>query len=240
MRWNRSLTAVWLSLGVIAGCAVPPTPAIGAGDDPGTARWTIGPGLVECVGVGPMWCLQYRDTPGGAWKSFHGRIEGFEFRPGHETDLVVRSVPVPNPPADAPNRRVVMVREIERRPLTVTSLPQALQGAWQLVAMPGVASVSGPRGPITMSFEAPGRLAGQSAVNRYSSHVDAAAGWMRVSSAVSTRMAGPPEAMMLESEFLARLQRAGVWRVDGDVLRLRDAGGAELMSLRRAAPGSAS
>ena len=240
MGWTRSLTAVWLSFGVIAGCAIPPTPAVGAGDDPGTARWTIGPGLVECVGVGPMWCLQYRDALDGPWKAFYGRIEGFEFRPGYETDLVVRSVPVPNPPADAPNRRVVMVRELERRPLAATVLPQALVGAWQLVAMPGVASVAGPRGPITMTFEAPGRLTGQSAVNRYSSHVDAADGWMRVSGAVSTRMAGPQEAMMLESEFLARLQRAGVWRVQGELLRLRDAAGAEWMSLRRAAQGSVS
>ena len=55
-------------------------------------RWTIGPSLVECSGVGPMWCLQYRDAPDGAWKRHYGRIEGFEFRPGDEVELAVRDV----------------------------------------------------------------------------------------------------------------------------------------------------
>jgi heat shock protein HslJ len=52
-----------------------------------------------------------------------------------------------------------------------------------------------------------------------------------------TRMAGPPEAMALEGAFLGRLQRAGHWRVAGDRMRLLDAAGVELMSLRRLAPG---
>jgi heat shock protein HslJ len=79
-----------------------------------------------------------------------------------------------------------------------------------------------------------------SGVNRYGARVDAGPGWLRVGGAMSTRMAGPPEAMALESEFLSRLQRAGGWRIDGDRLRLLDAKGLELMTLRRAAPGSAS
>jgi len=53
-------------------------------------------------------------------------------------------------------------------------------------------------------------------------------------------MAGPPEAMALEREFLGRLQRAGHWRVDADRLRLLDAAGGELMSLRRVASGQGS
>ena len=201
-------------------------------------RWTIGPSLVECSGVGPMWCLQYRDAPDGAWKRHYGRIEGFEFRPGDEVELAVRFEAVPRPPADAPSRRTVAVRELARRTLTADTLPAALAGsAWQLDAMPGatLAPAGGGVAP-TLRFEAAARASGGSGVNRFGARVDAGDGWLRVASPMVTRMAGPPEAMALEAEFLGRLQRAGHWRVAGDRLRLLDAAGAELMSMRRAAP----
>jgi len=225
---------------LLAACAAPgPTASAAAGSGSAqTLRWTIGPAFVDCVGVAPTFCLEYRDAPDGPWKRFHGVIEGFEFRP----DILVRQEPIPRPPADAPSHRTILVREIERRPLSSSSLPAPLAGtAWQLVAMPGAElAPAGARGPLTLGFDAAGRVAGMSGVNRYGAHVDAGPGWLRVGGAMSTRMAGPPEAMALESEFLSRLQRAGGWRIDGDRLRLLDAKGLELMTLRRAAPGSAS
>lgn len=201
-------------------------------------RWTIGPALVECTGVGPMWCLQYRDAPDGAWKRHYGRIEGFEFRPGDEVELAVRFEAVPRPPADAPSRRAVAVGELARRTLTTETPPVALAGsAWQLDAMPGATvALAGARGTPTLRFDATPRASGESGVNRFGARVDAGDGWLRVASPMVTRMAGPPEAMALEAEFLGRLQRAGHWRVAGDRLRLLDAAGAELMTLRRAAP----
>ena len=208
----------------------------------GTQRWTVGPSLVECTGVAPMWCLQYRDAPGGSWKRHYGLIEGFEFRPGDETDLLVRFEAVPTPPADASSRRTLLVRELERRTLPGGPLPAALAGsAWQLEAMPGarVAAI-GLRGAPTLSFDDAGRVSGDAGVNRFGARVDAGEGWMRVSAPMLTRMAGPPDAMALEAEFVGRLQRAGHWRVEADRLRVLDAGGDELMSLRRAAPGQGS
>jgi hypothetical protein len=228
----------------LAAC-VAPGPAAATAADSGSQqalRWTIGPALVDCVGVAPIFCLQYRDAPDGPWKRFYGGIEGFEFRPGDETDILVRQEPIPRPPADAPSRRTILVREIERRPITSTSLPPLLAGtAWQLVSMPGAEpAAAGTRGPLTLGFDATARVAGMSGVNRYGARVDAGPGWLRVSGAMSTRMAGPPEAMALESEFMSRLQRAGGWRADSERLRLLDAKGLELMVLRRAAPGSGS
>lgn len=218
--------------------AAPPAAAPGGVEE--GLRWTIGPALVDCVGVAPTVCLTFRDTPEGPWKRFFGEIEGFEFRPGHETDVLVRQVPVPRPPADAPSRRTVLIREIQRRPITTSTLPAALAGtSWQLDAMQGATvPATGARGPVTLGFDAAARVAGMSGVNRYGAHVDAGLDWLRVSGAISTRMAGPPEAMAFESEFLARLQQAGGWRIVGDRLRLLDAKGLELMALRRATPGS--
>jgi heat shock protein HslJ len=245
--------AIAASCGILAGCAsaaTGPSSAAPAEALPSTSvpsptepsmrpgepmRWTVGPALVDCVGVAPTWCLLYRDAPDGPWKRLYGSIQGFRFTPGDEVDLLVRAVDVPRPPADAPSRRYVMDREIERRTITSTTLPPALAGTeWTLVAMPGAASVSGPRGPLTLSFDAAGRAAGHSGVNRYGARVDAGPAWLRVSQPMVTRMAGPPEAMQLEADFLARLQRAGGWRIDRDRLRLIDATGGELMTLQRA------
>jgi heat shock protein HslJ len=246
---------------LIAACAATPPGSPAQGAAPGSAaagaaagrpasaipaqpvRWTVGPSLTECVGVGPMWCLLYRDAEGGPWKRHYGPIEGFEFRPGDETDLWVRFEAVARPPADASSRRTLLVREIERRTLSGGALPAALAGTrWRLEAMPERTAIptGAARGVPTLGFEEGARVSGESGVNRFGARVDAGEGWLRVSAPMLTRMAGPPEAMALEAEFLGRLGRAGHWRVDGDRLRLLDAGGGELMSLRRLPPGQGS
>ena len=88
----------------------------------------------------------------------------------------------------------------------------------------------------TRGFEASSRVTGNAGINRFNAEVAVGEGWLRVGPAMSTRMAGPPEAMALEAEFLARLKRAGHWRARGDRLRLLDAAGAELLSFHREAP----
>jgi len=231
---------------LLAGCAAPPPASTAV---PGSTRsvpgsedavvWTVAPALVDCVGVAPTRCLRYRDAPDGPWKLHHGSIEGFAFERGFETDLLVRFVRIPNPPADASSRRVVLVRELARRPVTLPpELPPMLADtSWEVVSMPGASSLVGLRGPLAMSFERGGRAAGNSGVNRFGASAEVDGDRLRFGHAISTRMAGPPEAMALEADFLGRLQRAASWRIEGDRLRLLDDTGAELMTLRRMAPG---
>jgi len=232
---------------LLAGCAAPPpaatapsAPGPGASGREDAVRWTVAPALVDCVGVGPTRCLRYRDTPAGPWKLHHGSIEGFEFRRGVETDLLVRFVPIPNPPADASSRRVVLVEELDRRAVPLPpELPSMLADtSWELVLLPGASSVVGIRGPLVMSFELGGRASGNAGVNRFSASAEVDGDRLRFGQAIATRMAGPPEAMALEADFLGRLQRVAVWRIEGDRLRLFDGGGAELMGFRRMAPGT--
>jgi hypothetical protein len=75
-----------------------------------------------------MTCLRYRDTDGGPWRLLYGPIEGFEFREGFETDLLVRFVQVPKPPADGSSRRVVMVRELARRAVPPSAMLPPVPG----------------------------------------------------------------------------------------------------------------
>lgn len=126
-------------------------------------------------------------------------------------------------------------------PMT-TPLPQALAGtAWQVVALPRFSLAPGTSlslASLTLRFEEPARAAGNSGVNRFSAQVNADASQLRFVSPISTRMAGPPELMALESEFLARLQAVSAWKIDGNRLRLSDAAGLELIVLERARTGS--
>lgn len=221
----------------VAGCAAPAPEALNApaseGPPEGTMRWTVGPARVDCVGVGPMFCMVYRDAPGGPWKRFYGEIEGFRFVPGDEVDILVRAVAVPRPPADASSRRIVLVREESRRTLAGGALPTVLAGtAWVLESVVGTPAPASRRVSTTLAF-ADGMVFGQAGVNRFNARADAGEGWIRIAPVATTRMAGPPELMKDEREFLDRLQRCGAWRVDGDRLHLRDAQGQTLLRFRR-------
>ncbi|WP_181880980.1 META and DUF4377 domain-containing protein [Crenobacter cavernae] len=71
---------------------------------------TVAPFTAPCSGVAKMQCLQVRESDSGDWQHFYGGIEGFTPQPGVQYTLKVRVIPIANPPADAPNRRVVLER----------------------------------------------------------------------------------------------------------------------------------
>jgi heat shock protein HslJ len=231
---------------LLTACAVSQPPAqasSGSGGRTGTSastepvRWTLGAELADCTGVAPMKCLRYRERPDGPWLFHYGPVEGFEFRQGQEVDLLVRFVTVANPPADASSRRVVLVRELDRRTVAMTaSIPADLSGSsWQVTSMRGNAMTVASGSRLSLAFDDAGRASGHSGVNRFSAAVKVDAASMRFEQAVSTRMAGTPEAMALEREFLSRLQNVDSWRIEGDRLFLRDAAGTELIALQREA-----
>lgn len=67
-----------------------------------------------CSGVAPMQCLQVRDSKEQPWLNHYGEIEGFKPQPGVAYRLRIREVKVPNPPADAPDRRWVLDMILEQ------------------------------------------------------------------------------------------------------------------------------
>lgn len=232
----RAVCVLVAGVGLSACAATPPASgpsiAVSAAGTSDAVQWTIAATLADCVGVAPMKCLRYRDRPGGPWLNFHGQIEGFEFRPGHEVDLLVRFITVERPPADGSSRRVVAVKELNRRPVAVSaSLPAVLSAqSWQVSDLPG--RVLDPGARLTLRFDESGRAAGHAGVNRYNAAVAADATSLTFKQAVVTRMAGTPEAMALESDFLGRLNRVTAWRADGAQLKLLDSRGAVLVELK--------
>ena len=79
--------------------------------------------------------------------------------------------------------------------------------SWTCVTLNG-AAITATRPP-TITFDGAGRVNGFSGVNRFGGSVESAeAGELHFSQMMSTKMAGPPEQMALESSFLDALTRA--------------------------------
>lgn len=104
----------------------------------------------------------------------------------------------------------------EASPIVV---PADLLGEWTLVALDGKPVPEVGKTP-TLEILEDGSAAGVSGVNRYRTRLDLTDGRLDFGPTAGTKMAGPPEAMALESDFLARLDAASAYRVEGDTLRL--------------------
>jgi heat shock protein HslJ len=104
-------------------------------------------------------------------------------------------------------------------------------GEWVLVAMSGGDRVDSDDRPLMLSILPDGQVAGFSGVNRFSGRANGgglAKGRFDLGPLAVTRMAGPPEAMRLETLYLTLLNAADAWRFDGRMLVLTGPGGVEL------------
>ncbi|AOX99317.1 META and DUF4377 domain-containing protein [Jeongeupia sp. USM3] len=75
----------------------------------------ISPERKTCSGVGKMECLQVREPGAKDWQLMYFGIEGFEPQPGVGYTVKVREERVENPPADAPNRKLILIETLETR-----------------------------------------------------------------------------------------------------------------------------
>lgn len=95
-------------------------------------------------------------------------------------------------------------------------------GPWALVELAGrpVSVTDALRQP-SMRFDATaGRVSGNAGVNRYGGTYTQEGMALSFGPAVVTKMAGPPELMNIETEFLALLPRVRNWRMDASWLVL--------------------
>jgi len=118
---------------------------------------------------------------------------------------------------------------------TMTFVPSAPAGlaatTWKVVSYNNgnEAVVSVATGTeMTLSFDAGGRVAGLAGCNNYTGSFESGTGTLRVGALASTRKlcASPPSVMEQERKFLAALQNAATFKIEGNLLWIRDPGGA--------------
>lgn len=115
--------------------------------------------------------------------------------------------------------------------LSMVDSAKSIFGNWNLDSLMGqaVPMLGGGRKP-SISIGEDGSVSGMSGVNRFSSSLDLdklMKGEFAMKPAASTKMAGAPEAMNLEDQFLQALQQVTGFNVDGDTLSLTN--GAETL-----------
>lgn len=92
-----------------------------------------------------------------------------------------------------------------------------------------------PDGAITAEFGEDGSLGGDSGVNRYRTtyEISSNGGGITIGPPAGTRKAGPPALMEQERLYLAALESAATFTLQGDTLTLRDASDAIAVTLTR-------
>ena len=207
-----------------------------AGSPPEDTTLLVGPELVDCTGAAPMKCLQVKESPERPWRLFYSPIEGFSHEPGYEYELRVRVTAVPNPPADASNRRYSLIEVVERRPAASAAGRGGLEGpVWRLRRLGGrdETAVSAGKG-VTVRFER-GRVAGVSACNQFSGTYRIEEGSLVLGPLAGTMMACPEPAMTLEQVFREAFAGRMDYKVEGDLLMLGPASDVPLVFRREPA-----
>ncbi len=110
---------ILLSLSMMLMCACSSQKSSSRSDNSkGILLW-VNSTKVDCMGVGPMNCLQVQRSEvidEEAWELFYDRIEGFEFEPGYRYKLLIKTDTLPKAqvPADASSIRYTLLEELEK------------------------------------------------------------------------------------------------------------------------------
>jgi heat shock protein HslJ len=226
---------------LLAACAPQPAAPQPQGTEPAAPEATpagvektvyVGPAVVDCEGVAPQKCLQVKEKPDEEYRLFYSSIEGFEYEEGYEYQLVVREEPVANPPADAPNFTWTLVSVVSKTPaspLPVDELPADLYALEWYQDEAGEQAQIMPGTQITLKY-ADGRVAGSSGCNQYSASIEVNGNLVSVGQPISTMMACEEAIMKQEGEYLATLQKAASFELDGENLVFLDKDGTAILS----------
>lgn len=68
----------------------------------------------DCMGVAPQKCLLVKTEGDADWTLFYDGIEGFTYEEGYTYRLLIKRVPVANPPADGSSIRYTLVQMLDK------------------------------------------------------------------------------------------------------------------------------
>ena len=87
---------------------------------------------------------------------------------------------------------------------------------------------------VTALFAKDGTVSGNGGVNQYHATYTSSDGTIKVGPVAATQMAGPPDLMAQETAYLAALEKATTYAMEGDIMTLRDSTGAAMVGYRQA------
>lgn len=198
-----------------------------------TETWWINSAKVDCVGVGPMSCMQIQKSDQieeGNWTLFYDQIEGFEYEPGFiyelEVEVSKKSAPVPADASSLSYKLVQVVSKTQDQRLALTNI-------WKVLHVGAIQDPKSAKGE-ALTFEINGSQAsyfGETGCNsiRGGFTLENVKG-IRFGQGAATMMACPN--MEVENEIKKVLELIRTFEIENNVLYLRDEKGQALMSLR--------
>ncbi|MBZ2168183.1 DUF4377 domain-containing protein [Marinobacter sp. F4216] len=189
----------------------------------------------ECVGVGPMQCLQIQkgeDLEPGGWSLFYDNIAGFEYEPGYIYRLIVREdeIPPEQRPADTSSIRYTLVSVLDKEPDTKLRL----NDLWVLERVGGETLVlenerMRPRMELNLHDMA---VMGFDGCNNYRGAIQRVdASELVFGPLASTRKACID--MRIPAQFGANLDQVRSYTIKGTQLSLNDGEGRELLGFQK-------
>lgn len=123
MAFQRSSRMPILALSALLGlgsitmtACTPPDEAAETAPNAEVVTLFVGPEKAECVGVAPQECLQVRYSPEEEYQFFYSNIEGFNYEPGYDYELLVQKTPIANTPADASSIQWTLLEVVSKTP----------------------------------------------------------------------------------------------------------------------------
>jgi heat shock protein HslJ len=121
--------------------------------DQNTETWWINSAKMDCVGVGPMSCLQIQrgaEIDPGAWEFFYSAIKGFNYEPGNLYQIKVkitdREAPIP---ADASSKIYELVEVLSKN----TDPALRLTNIWKVIKVGEIENPTGFKSNEALTFE---------------------------------------------------------------------------------------
>ncbi len=91
---------------------------LSGGEETSEKRVFVGPTKVDCEGEGPQTCNLIKEDPYDEWSLWYDEIEGFDFEPGYEYELIVVENQVENPPVGGSSISWSLVEIVAKKPAT--------------------------------------------------------------------------------------------------------------------------
>lgn len=190
----------------------------------------VGPWKADCMGVGPMTCMQVASQLEGPYTFHYDGIRDFDYREGstYKLRIAIEKLDYGAPVADAPMTRWTCLEVLETLPLKPS---KPLEGTeFVLTELPEPGGLLRPvAGRVSISFQE-GKISGSAGCNRYFGTLQKGDG-----NAISfgplgtTRKLCPPPEMETETTFLERMKETASFVHAGDRLVFYSAKGAKLL-----------
>ena len=190
---------------------------------------------VPCTGVGEQQCLEIQKGNAmvpGQWELFYDTIEGFDYKPGYISKIVVKEekLSAESVPADASNMKYTLVSVLSQKGDDLLKL----NDIWALKEINGnaVELLEGNKQPTIEINIAERRIGGTDSCNNYFGDIETISKEKITFSGLGGTLMACPD-MMLSENFKDALEGTASYERRGSSLEFKDAEGNTILKFRK-------